>query len=120
MSSSTVTVFRNDEGSGRLPITIVAINVTIVSLDDSPKIQDTFGLGDDAMQVTEADNDTIELVTMPKEEAKQRILSYINSHVGCRTGEIVYNLGLDPDLVLECLKELESTQRVRSRNIGTD
>lgn len=117
MSSSTVTVFRNDDGSGRLPIRIVAINVTIVSPDTSLRFRETYGLGDDAMQVTEADSDMIELVTIPKEEAKQRILSYINSHVGCRTGDIIYNLGLDPDLVIDSLKELESTKQVTGKVI---
>ncbi len=54
----------------------------------------------------------IELHKIPKEEAKKKIFEYIKGHPGCLTGDIILNLGLDPDLVLEVLGELEREERV--------
>jgi len=69
------------------------------------------------MQISSPEIDVIDLAKIPKDEAEKRILSYINSHVGCRTGDIIYDLGLDPDLVIDSLRELELAKRIAGKEI---
>lgn len=59
-----------------------------------------------------------ELVKIPEEEALARIDDYVRNHPGCRTSEIIFNLRLDPDLVLKVLKKLEERGKVRGENVG--
>jgi len=59
-----------------------------------------------------------ELVEIPEKEALARINDYVKNHPGCRTSEIIYNLRLDPDLVLRVLKKLEEEGKVRGENTG--
>jgi len=61
----------------------------------------------------------VELKTIPKEKAKTLIQKYITKHHGCRTSDIIYDLRLDPDLVLEVLKKLETDKAIRGRKIGS-
>jgi len=63
---------------------------------------------------------SVKLEVIPESEAKERIMSYVNSHVGCRTGDIIYDLELDPDLVIKCLRELESNKQVTGKDIVTE
>lgn len=120
MSTSPGQILQNDENWRNSITEIVAVRATVPPLDNSIEIRGKEFLGDDAMQVTESDTETIELVTIPKDEAKTRILSYINSHAGCRTGDIIYDLGLNPDLVIESLKELELAKRIAGKEIVRD
>lgn len=59
----------------------------------------------------------IELKRIPKKKAKALVKSYIDEHQGCRTGDIIYDLALDPDLVLSVLKELKENGKIRSEDI---
>ena len=59
--------------------------------------------------------EVIELKKIPKDEAKKLILDYIEKHEGCWTDEIIFDLKLDPVLVVEVLKELEGEEEVESR-----
>ncbi len=58
-----------------------------------------------------------ELVEIPEEEALTKIKDYVSKHPGCRTSEIIFNLNLDPDLVLNTLKKLEEKRKVRGEEI---
>jgi hypothetical protein len=120
LSTSPGPIFHGDENWRNSITEIVAIGATVPPLDNSIGIRGKEFLGDDAMQVTDSETEAITLVTIPKDEARVRILSYVKSHVGCRTGDIIYDLGLDPDLVIECLKELESGGRIRGKTLGRD
>ena len=55
----------------------------------------------------------IELKVIPREEAIKKIKSYIDEHPGCLTGDIIYDLGLDPDLVLSVLEDLQKKKLIR-------
>lgn len=57
--------------------------------------------------------ETVELRSIPKKKAKALIKAYIDEHQGCRTGDIIYDLRLDPDLVLKILKGLEKEKVIR-------
>ena len=59
-----------------------------------------------------------ELVEIPEEEALAKIKDYVNNHPGCRTSEIIFDLRLDPDLVLKILKKLEERGKVRGEKIA--
>lgn len=61
--------------------------------------------------------EVVELVSVPRENAITLIKSYIDSHQGCRTGDIIYDLGLNPDLVLGVLRELEERGDIRGEDI---
>ena len=56
--------------------------------------------------------DEITLKRVPFEEAKRLVFNYIKEHPGCYTGDIILNLGLDPDLVLEVLEALRREGKV--------
>lgn len=64
-----------------------------------------------------AKEEAIELKRIPKKKAKALIKAYIDEHQGCRTGDIIYNLGLDSDLVLSVLKELKENGKIRSEDV---
>lgn len=71
--------------------------------------------------LTHSDNsDEIELRKIPKNEAIELIKAYIVKHLGCRTSDIIYDLTLDPDLVMECLNELEEKKKVVGKKIGNN
>ena len=55
----------------------------------------------------------VDLKVVPRERAIVMIKDYINHHKGCRTSDIIYDLELDPDLVLSVLKELEKKKEIR-------
>jgi hypothetical protein len=120
VSASTTIIPRTDDGSGRPIIDVVVINplnVIVVPPDNPSRTITTYFLGDDAVQTYPSDIAAVELRTIPKEVAKEQVLSYVKSHIGCRTGDVIYDLELDPDLVIECLKELESEHRVKGKDI---
>jgi len=60
----------------------------------------------------------LKLRKIPHKKAVTLIKKYIDEHQGCRTSDIIYDLALDPDLVLELLKELEEKEKIRGENIG--
>lgn len=60
----------------------------------------------------------ISLLTMPRKEAERKIKEYIDEHPGCRTGDIIYDLRLDPDLVLDILHDFERKGEIRGKEIG--
>ena len=74
----------------------------------------------DPQEEDELSTASVKLEVIPESEAKERIMSYVNSHVGCRTGDIIYDLELDPDLVIKCLRELESNKQVTGKDIVTE
>lgn len=59
----------------------------------------------------------VELKRIPKEEAVVQIQDYVDKHQGCRTSDIIYDLELDPDLVLSVLQELKEKGKIRSENL---
>ena len=48
----------------------------------------------------------IELRTIPKEEAKELIANYIENNKGVDTSDLIFELGLNVDLVLDVIGEL--------------
>jgi hypothetical protein len=60
-----------------------------------------------------AEKEVLKLRKIPHKEAIALIKEYINEHQGCRTSDIIYDLALDPDLVLRVLKELEEKKEIR-------
>ncbi len=64
----------------------------------------------------ESVEDIVKLEAIPKEEAKIRIKDYINQHQGCLTSDIIYDLGLDPDLVLNVLNELKEENKIKGES----
>jgi len=63
------------------------------------------------------ETEIVKLRKVPMEEAVMQIKTYIDKHQGCRTSDIIYDLALDPDLVLKALKKLEKDKLVRGENI---
>jgi hypothetical protein len=59
--------------------------------------------------------DVLKLKKMPYEKATASIKKYIDEHQGCRTSDIMYDLGLEPSLVLDVLKELERKKKIRGK-----
>lgn len=59
----------------------------------------------------------VELKKIQKKKALELIRAYIDEHQGCRTSDIIYDLGLEPDLVLLVLKELKEKGSIRSEDI---
>jgi hypothetical protein len=64
-------------------------------------------------EILGAEEAEIELKVIPREEAIKKIKSYIDTHPDCLTGDIIYDLGLDPDLVLSVLDELKKKGLIR-------
>lgn len=54
------------------------------------------------------EGEAISLVSIPREEAIKKIKSYIDEYPDCTTSDIIYELGLDPVLVLDVLDELQN------------
>jgi len=63
-----------------------------------------------------AEKGVIKLRKIPPKEAIPLIKRYIDKHQGCRTSDIIYDLGLEPDLVLKVLKELEEEGKIRGKD----
>jgi len=61
--------------------------------------------------------DVLELREIPHEKAVASIKKYIDKHQGCRTSDIIYDLRLEPDLVLGVLKELEREKKIRGEQV---
>jgi len=57
--------------------------------------------------------EVLELRKIPRKEAVALIKKYVDEHHGCRTSDIIYDLTLDPELVLSVLKELEEKKEIR-------
>ena len=57
--------------------------------------------------------EVLELRKIPRKDALALIKKYVDEHQGCRTSDIIYDLGLDPDLVLSVLRKLEETKEIR-------
>jgi len=67
-------------------------------------------------QRKEAPSEVIKLKKISKKEAIEEVQAYIDSHPGCLTSDIIHDLALDPDLVLNVLKELEKSKTVRGES----
>lgn len=61
--------------------------------------------------------EVVELRKIPKEKAVALVNSYIAKHEGCRTSDIIYDLALDPELVLEVLNELKRKRRIKGESL---
>lgn len=61
-----------------------------------------------------AEMQVVELKKISKSKALSQIKAYIDKHQGCRTSDIIYDLALNPDLVLKVLKELKEKSKIRS------
>jgi len=59
----------------------------------------------------------IELRVIPEEEAISLISDYVAKHPGRLTSDIIFDLELDPDLVLKILKKLEKSKKVRGTHL---
>lgn len=95
--------------------------VGIDMLNHSNLLEPSFtGVILDPQEEGELSTASVKLEVIPESIAKERIVSYVNGHVGCRTGDIIYDLELDPDLVIKCLRELESNKQVRGKDIVTE
>ncbi|MGA9387962.1 MAG: hypothetical protein WBV70_03950 [Candidatus Bathyarchaeia archaeon] len=66
----------------------------------------------------ENETEALELVKIPEKEATKKVSEYISQHPGCRTSDIIYDLHLDPDLVLKVLRKLRKQEKVRGKNVG--
>jgi predicted transcriptional regulator len=64
------------------------------------------------------DEERTQLMTISEKEAIKRIKKYIDEHPGCRTSDIIFNLNIEPDLVLTVLRKLENRKRIRGQEIG--
>ena len=75
----------------------------------------------ESVEKTDVDEpeEIIELKKIPKDKAIELIKSYVEKHPACRTSDIIYDLELDPDLVLDCLNELEKEKKIRGKEIDT-
>lgn len=56
------------------------------------------------------------LRTIPKEEAKDLILDYLEKHEEKWTSDIIFDLGLSTDLVLDVLEELSQEGKIEPRS----
>ena len=61
--------------------------------------------------------EALELKKIPRKEAATLITKYIDGHQGCQTSDIIFDLHLDPDLVLKVLRKLEKEKKVRGEKI---
>jgi hypothetical protein len=57
------------------------------------------------------------LQDIDKESAKKEIIQFIESHEGCLPSEIIEELKIDPNLVIEILKELKEQNLLESKAI---
>lgn len=61
--------------------------------------------------------EVIEFRTVPNDEAKNLVLSYVDSHPNARTSEIIEALKLDPDLAVTVLDELSKEGKLESQDV---
>lgn len=61
-----------------------------------------------------SEEEILKLKKIPHKDAVALIQKHIDEHQGCRTSDIIYDLALDPDLVLTVLKELKEKGKIRS------
>jgi len=67
-----------------------------------------------------SDCGTVELeCNITLEEVKEQVIDYINKHERFLTSDIIFDLCIDPDLVIEALEALEAEKKVESRDIQT-
>lgn len=59
----------------------------------------------------------LELVKVSEDEAMKQISEYIEKHPGCRTSDIIFDLHLDPDLVLKVLRRLEKKGKIKGKDV---
>jgi hypothetical protein len=64
-----------------------------------------------------ANPEEIHLKSVPKDVAKKMIGEFIQKNPGVKTSDIIMKLELEPALVVEILKELESEDSVLSKSI---
>lgn len=57
----------------------------------------------------------IEIEEMTKEEAKERIEKYLEKNENVGTGELMINLGIDLEVLIEALDELEKEEKIEAR-----
>ena len=63
------------------------------------------------------ETEVTELKEIPERKATTLIENYVKSHPRCLTSDIIFDLKLDPDLVLEILSKLEKAKKVRGESI---
>lgn len=56
-----------------------------------------------------------QLLVIPEEEAKEKIVSYVNNHSGARTSDIICDLGLDPNLTINILRKLQAENKITGK-----
>jgi len=59
----------------------------------------------------------IELRKIPLEDAIEKIYEYIKNNEGCSTSDIIFDLQLDPILVVKALSELEKRNLIEGRDV---
>jgi DNA-binding MarR family transcriptional regulator len=52
---------------------------------------------------------------MMLEEVKKEIMAYLLTHEHARTSDIVFDLGIDPELVVEALNSLEAAGEIEGK-----
>jgi hypothetical protein len=72
----------------------------------------------DKIEAIENEGEALELVNIPEKEATKKVSDYITQHSGCRTSDIIYDLHLNPNLVLKVLRKLEKQEKVRGKDVG--
>lgn len=65
----------------------------------------------------ESEIQEVRLRSLPYDEAIQLIQKYIDENPGCHTSDIILNLEIDPDLVLEIIRNLQQSGEIRSEKI---
>jgi hypothetical protein len=64
------------------------------------------------------ESETVELESdLTLEEAKKEILEYLDTHKNAQTSDIIFDLCIDPDLVLEALNSLEKDDLVEGKPV---
>jgi hypothetical protein len=70
----------------------------------------------DRLEGLEAETE-IELAKIPDEEAAERISDYVKKNPGSHTSDIIFDLRLDPDVVLKVLKSLVQNGKIKGKEI---
>jgi hypothetical protein len=65
----------------------------------------------------QAGKEVLKLRKISHEKAVPLIKKYIDENQGCRTSDIIYDLALDPDLVLNVLKKLQEKSEIRGEDV---
>jgi len=58
-----------------------------------------------------------EFKTVPLKEARSMVKEYISKNPSCLTSNIIFDLHLEPDLVLKALGELKKAGKIRSEEV---